>query len=418
METKIIYGNKYTLNMVNTDKFKTNRIQISFGNNLSNETISKRSLVPYLLKAVSKKYDTREKMSAYLENMYAAHFNVGVSKVGKTHFINFDLSVINDQYALNNEPLFEEALQFIKEVLFNPLFNQVVFDEEKRLLDEYFKGIYANKLKYAINEMHKVMFKDETYLITALGSEETLENIDLADCIKGYQEMINDDMITINVIGDFDFDEVEKSISESLKFKERTFNPILIDKSSKEINEVTEIINKVDVNQAKLVMGYRLDTYYHSDNYLGAIIFNNIFGGTSESMLFKEIRDNLGLVYFISSSYDPYKGVLFVLSGIDKKDYDTVLKAINTILNKIIEGDYSEELLDIIKKIQINGLIESLDSNVGVGSRINRDSLFKDKWNPEELIARLNQVTKEDVSSVAKSIVKDTIYLLRDDKDE
>jgi len=350
--------------------------------------------------------------------MYAAHFNVGVSKVGKTHFINFDLSVINDQYALNNESLFEEALQFIKEILFNPLFTEVVFDEEKRLLTEYFKGIYANKLKYAIKEMHKVMFKDETYLINALGSEETLENINLNNCIEGYKDMLKNDMITINVIGDIDFDEVEKSISDSLIFEERSFNPVLIDKSSKEIIKVNEIINKIDVKQAKLVMGYRLDAYYHTDNYLGAIIFNSLFGGSSESMLFKEIRDNLGLVYFISSSYDPYKGVLFILSGINKKDYETVLEAINTILNKIIEGDFPEELLEIVKKMQINGLIESLDSNVGVGSRINRDSLFKDKFNPKELITKLNQVSKEDVSRVAKSIKKDTIYLLRDDKDE
>ena len=87
MDTRIIYGNSYTLNMVKTDKFKTNRIQISFGNNLDEDTISKRSLIPYLLKAVSKKYNSREIMSAYLENMYAARFNAGVSKIAKSHFI-------------------------------------------------------------------------------------------------------------------------------------------------------------------------------------------------------------------------------------------------------------------------------------------------------------------------------------------
>ncbi|MCK5762439.1 MAG: hypothetical protein KAH16_06040, partial [Candidatus Izimaplasma sp.] len=137
METKIIYGNKYTLNMVKTSKFKTNRVQLSFGNDLSEETISKRTLVPYLLKAVSNKYNSREKMSAYLENMYAAHFNVGVSKIAKTHFITFDMSFINDLYTLDNELIFDEALSFFNEILFNPLFDKKLFLEEFRLMKEY-----------------------------------------------------------------------------------------------------------------------------------------------------------------------------------------------------------------------------------------------------------------------------------------
>ncbi|MCK5388303.1 MAG: insulinase family protein [Candidatus Izimaplasma sp.] len=418
METKTIYGNRYTLNMVKTEKFKTNRLQISFGNDLSELTISKRSLVPYLLKAISKKYNSREIMSAYLENMYAAHFNVGVSKIAKTHFINFDLSFINDQYTLNNELLFDKALEFLKEVLFNPLFKESIFSEEYRLMKEYFNGIYANKLKYAVREMNNVMFKDETYRLNALGEESLLNDVDLDSCLKTYENMIDNDTIIINVLGDIDFDIVEKSISEHFSFKERTYIPVLIDKSTKDFTKVTEIINKIDVNQAKLVIGYRIDAYYHTENYLGAIMFNTLFGGTGESLLFKEIRDNLGLVYFISSSYDPYKGVLFIVSGINKTDYSVVLETINNIIQKIIDQDYSDEFLNITKTMQINGYIESLDSNIGLAARVSRDSLFHDKFDIDEVISRINSVTKDDITRAAKSLRKDTIYLLRDDKDE
>ena len=418
METKTIYGNRYTLNMVKTEKFKTNRLQISFGNDLSELTISKRSLVPYLLKAISKKYNSREIMSAYLENMYAAHFNVGVSKIAKTHFINFNLSFINDQYTLNNELLFDKALEFLKEVLFNPLFKESIFSEEYRLMKEYFNGIYANKLKYAVREMNNVMFKDETYRLNALGEESLLNDVDLDSCLKTYENMIDNDTIIINVLGDIDFDIVEKSISEHFSFKERTYIPVLIDKSTKDFTKVTEIINKIDVNQAKLVIGYRIDAYYHTENYLGAIMFNTLFGGTGESLLFKEIRDNLGLVYFISSSYDPYKGVLFIVSGINKTDYSVVLETINNIIQKIIDQDYSDEFLNITKTMQINGYIESLDSNIGLAARVSRDSLFHDKFDIDEVISRINLVTKDDITRAAKSLRKDTIYLLRDDKDE
>lgn len=418
METKTLRNNKFTLNMVKTEKFKTVRIQLSFGNNLSSKNISNRSLIPYLLKAVSKKYDTRESMSAYLENMYAARLNAGVSKIAKSHFVNFDFSFINDQYTLENESLFTMALDFIKEILFNPYFNEVTFEEEKRLLREYFSGIYANKLKYAFKKMQNSMFKDEVYRINALGESETLEKASLKDCVTEYKSMLKNDLITINVVGDINFDLVEKEINEIFPFTSREFILELIDKDIKEFTKENVIIEKIDVKQAKLVIGYRLDVRYLDNNYYDAIIFNTLFGGSSEGLLFKEIREIQGLVYFINSSYDPYKGVMFITSGINSSDYDKVIEAIDTMLNKIINQDYSNDLIKTAKTIQINGLIESLDSNLGLASRINRDSLFNEEYNPEKLIEKLNLVTKDGVSEVAKKLRKDTFFLLRDDKDE
>ena len=418
METKIIYGENYTLNMVKTTKFKTNKVQISFKNDLKEETVSKRAILPYLLKAVSKKYHSREKMSAYLENMYAAHFNVSVSKIAKTHGINFDLSFINDQYTLDNEVLFDDALLFMKEVLFNPLFDKAIYIEELRLLKEYFSGIYSNKLKYAINSLNNIMFKDDVYRFSALGESELLEKITLDECLLEYENMLNNDLITITIVGDIDFDIVNAKIRKTFKFTNRKLNLTLIDKSSKPISKVNEIIEILDVKQAKLVIGYRLDAFYKTPDYLKAIIFNTLFGGSGESLLFKEIRDNLGLVYFINSSYDPYKGVLFIVSGIAKADYRKVLETIRNIIEKIINQDYSDEAFEISKTVQVNGVIESLDSISGLASRINRDSLFNNQFNPDELIEKIKMITKDDLSLIAKKMKQDTIFFLRDDNDE
>jgi len=110
-----------------------------------------------------------------------------------------------------------------------------------------------------------------------------------------------------------------------------------------------EIIEESDVNQSKLIIGYRTNTYYKDADYYPALIFNAIFGGTSESLLFNKIREEMGKVYFISTSYDPDKGVLFIYSGISSKDYEEVATAIDKILTDIINQDYSDKLLETIK---------------------------------------------------------------------
>ncbi|MBN2604954.1 MAG: hypothetical protein JXR62_03935, partial [Bacilli bacterium] len=133
MENRVLHNNKYHLNMVKTSKFKTTRMQISFAGDFREETVTKRSLLPYLLNSISEKYPTRESMSIYLEDMYAANFNVGVSKIGLTHFLSFDLSFINDDFTFENESLFERALLFLHEILFHPKFDQQILEEEIRL---------------------------------------------------------------------------------------------------------------------------------------------------------------------------------------------------------------------------------------------------------------------------------------------
>ena len=418
MNSKTIRNSNYTLNLITTKKFKTTRIHVTFANELNKDTVTKRSILPYLMHVVSKKHDSREKMSKYLENMYAANFNVGVSRIGKTHFISFELSIINDNYTFNNELLFNKSLNFLNEVIFNPYFNKQIFKEESRLLKEHYASIYSNKMKYAIKEMRNIMFKNEIYKIDPLGNEEDLNKIEFSELESVYNNMINNDLITISIIGDIDLFEVEELIENTFKFKSRSFVPTLLDTETKSFNKVANITKIIDVNQAKLVIGYRNNTHYLSENYYKMLVFNVLFGASSESMLFKEIREEKGLVYFINSSYDPYKGVVFISAGINAKDYDDVIKTIESIVNNIIEMNYNDDLLHTTKTIINNRLIESLDSNGGLISRLFRNSLFGIDFNIEFIKKEILKVTKRDISNMAKKLRLDTVYLLRGDKHE
>jgi len=416
MKIKHVKNDRYHLNMLQTSKFKTTRIQISFANDLHNETATKRALLPYLLKAVSKKYPTRQELISYLEDMYAANLSAGVKKIGLTQFLVFDMQMINDKYTLNNEDLFKEALNFLYEVIFNPLFLESVFQEEKRLLDEFYKSVYANKMRYSIKKMLDTMFKDDPYSTPTLGDEESLQKLSLQDMTEVHQNMLNNDQITINVVGDIDFEEIEKLISEKLTFKNRSKELSLIDYTNYSQKSLTELFESQDVNQGKLAIGYQFPVYYQTEDYYKAIVFNTLLGGGPESLLFKVIREELSLVYFIGSSYDYYKGFLSIYSGINQQDYEKTIIAIDEIVERIKRNDYSDKALLIAQKTITNSLIESLDSQSNLTARINNLSLFNKELDIAALIAKINKVTKEDISEIAQKLHKDTLFFLRNDE--
>jgi len=411
MESKILDINNISTTLVKVDKFKSTKIQIHFLGPM-NEKITSRSLLPYLMKSITKKYNTRIALQKELENMYNLKFNVGLSKVGKSHIITFDFSIIDNPYTLNNENLFEKTILFLKEVLYNPLFKESIFIEEKRLLEEYFDSIYTDKMKYASIKLNETMFENELYKFSSLGNESDIKNLTLSDCENEYLKMMATNKIYLNIIGNIDFDNVTAIIEDNLNFstQDKLVNVIddqEIDFSHKSVEETQELL------QSKLIIGYRNKTFINTKKYYPMIVFNSIFGASSESLLFSRIREDLGKVYFISSNYDPYKGVLFIYSGINKEDKDIVIKEIDKVLKNIINEKISDELINTHKELILTSLYSSLDSLGAISSRFFRALLLDKKVDVELIKKNILNVTKKDISEAAKTLIKDTTFFLR-----
>ncbi len=79
----------------------------------------------------------------------------------------------------------------------------------------------------------------------------------------------------------------------------------------------------MEITQGKLVMGYRANVdYADTDRYYALVVGSNVLGGGPHSKLFVNVREKESLCYYIFSSIEKYKSILFISSGIETKDYD------------------------------------------------------------------------------------------------
>lgn len=410
--------NQVDVNIVRTNKFKTIKMHVSFISNLDENTIATRALLPFVMKSASKKYPTKKSISMKLEDMYSADFNADVMKLSNAHIVSFDIGSIDSSYSLLNENLLEECFSFMSEIIYQPLFDSRLFGEEKRLHIEYIKGLYSNKMKYAIKEHRDIMFEGETYRLDPLGTEETITNVTLEDIKQAYQTMIQEDRLVVTIVGNVTEEDITPLIHTYLRPTKDAKLPVLKSTSHKQIQTVKTAEKVMDVKQAKLVIGYRLDVLFGEEDYYKALLFNLVFGGSSESMLFDEIRENSGLVYFINSTYSAYKGALFVYSGINQNDYQTVLDKVEDIIQKMQSGDIPVEILEMAKKTYINGLIQSTDSIYSLSSKMFHSYLFDYDLNIQKSIEEVSSITITDISKIASRLQKDTVFLLRGEQDE
>ncbi len=403
----------YRLNLGMTPVFKTVRIQLSFLGDLSADTVTARALVPYILKATCEKYPSRRALTTQLEQMYAASFGAGVKKIGLTQEIVFDLTILHNRYALGFDNLLQDAFELLSELLFRPRFSDVIFREEVRLLQEYFDSQYDNKMRYAIQSLYDNMYEDEPYRLQPLGQADDLASITLDDVKQAYHAMLAEDAIHINVVGDVDAAEIKDLIDTHLPFGARSKPITALDQSPKPKRANRLIAETQDVLQGKIALGFQLPVYYTTDDYYAAVVYNMLLGGGSESLLFKRIREELNLVYFIGSAYDQYKGSLMIYGGIDTAAYEEVQVEITTVMEAIATGDFDDAALAITKQVLINNLIESFDSQGAMIGRINHLSIFNKTFDTKALIARVEAIDKDDVAKIARLVQADTSFFLK-----
>ena len=177
-------------------------------------------------------------------------------------------------------------------------------------------------------------------------------------------------------------------------------------------HELLEVIEKQDITQSKLNLGYQIQCDFTSPQHYAFTVFNAIFGGFSQSRLFQVVREKHSLCYYISSSYDAFNGMMIVNAGIEQKDYQKTLDLIHQQLSDLQNGNVREEEMKIAKMMLTNALKKTNDeASSMIALAYNRDITHVHETS-EEYIEKLMNVTLGEIVDVAKKVKLDTIYFL------
>jgi predicted Zn-dependent peptidase len=124
------------------------------------------------------------------------------------------------------------------------------------------------------------------------------------------------------------------------------------------------------------------------------------------------VREKMSLCYYCQSSPDVSKGLLTIQSGIEVKNREIAEKAIFDQLEAVREGRFTEDEYNGALLSLINSYRELSDSSHGLESWYLGRLLENVSDEPDDVIARLRTVTRDEIVAVAKKVTTDTIYFL------
>lgn len=406
----------YTLHLIPTKKFKTITISLRLQSPLLKETTTIRTLLTFVLIAATKKYPSTKQLAAYLDENYGASLSTHVSTKGKSQIININTSFVNDKFLPTKENLLEKQLQLLNDLFYDPYIIQDAFDEvivqlKKKELKEKLQANKDDKFSYSLDKLFEYMGRDQVLGIPSTGYENEIQDITASQLYQYLLKCIREDVKHVYVVGDFQENVVE-IFQENLQFPQNQQNYLSSYTFESPRAEVLEVIEKQDITQSKLNLGYTIDCDFTSKNHYAFTVFNALFGGFSQSRLFQVVREQNSLCYYISSSYDAFNGVMLVNAGIEAQDYQKTLNLIEQQLSDLKNGHIQDEEMAIAKMMLKNALKKTNDeASSMIALAYNRDITGIHETN-EEYIEKLMNVTLEEIVQVAQNVKLDTIYFL------
>ncbi len=395
------------------DKFKTFSVSFHFFTELTKETVTKNALFPFLLKLGSKNYPDMLSVNRKLQELYGGVFECRVAKRGDMHALSFVFEFLDPHFS-DKEQL-SNCLMFMKEMLMSPLvenggFSEAFVKREKENLTDYINGIINDKREYVSLRLTEEMFRDEAYALYEYGSVEDLASVSARDLYESYQEILNNAPLAVFISGGVDEEAFFTTFSDLFAKQRKPLPKNAI--YGKHLSTPHKVEENQDLVQGKFALGFETGVEPSHEDYYALNILNSVFGSGPHSKLFMNVREKMSLCYYVYSRLNRMKGTMFVGIGTDKENFGKAYDAILAQLDACKNGDITDEEIEFSKKFIIGILKQTGDNQHNLADFYMTGILAGRPLSPEEYIARIEALTKEDVVRVAQKITLQTEYYL------
>ena len=175
------------------------------------------------------------------------------------------------------------------------------------------------------------------------------------------------------------------------------------------IAQPATLIRQKDSEQAYVILGSR-GLSARDDRRYALSVLDTLLGGGMSSRLFQEIREKRGLVYTVYSFQAAYReaGLFGVYAGTSPENVQPCIDVIAEELAKLRDVCVGEAELQLAKEHIKGSLQLSLESSSSRMIRLGRNEFVLGRqMPPEELEVRVDEVTSEQITEVAREMFKE-----------
>lgn len=407
----------YKLHVINTKKFKTITISICFRREVKEEEFGFRNILKEVLLNSNNNYKEEIELIKETESLYDLKLFSSSSRIGNYTNLAIKTRFLNEKYT--EKGMNEESIKFLLDIIFNPNVSNGSFKEEvvevaKNKLLKQKESIKDDKVKYSILNLLS-HFKEMPYSYDPYGKKEDIEKINGKNLYEYYEDIIKNDIVDIFVVGDVDTKKLKEIFKDNVKlntFHKREDN--LIVKELTPVKRIKKYVLTEETNQAQLILLFNINNITDFERKYVLLVYNEMLGGSSNSILFDTVREKNSYAYYINSCAKLYDNLFIIFSGIENGSEDEVLKLIRKTIDNVSKGKIEKDDIEEAKRNIISGIIASMDSPIGIINTCFARELV-DSDDAETRIEKIKQVKENDIVELSKKIKLNSVLTLKGD---
>jgi len=326
----------------------------------------------------------------------AQHFD----RYGAHLEINPGMDVVSISLYMLNKNL-EVSLELLLELLTDSVFPLKELDQLKSIYLQNMK-VNREKTSYLASTLIRKNIFGETHSYGRELEDEAVEKIQQSQLVDHHKEYFG--AATILVSGNVS-QQHQKVIKDMLGvFLLNPLTSVEQETLLAEAETAREIVRKEGSVQSTIRIGKSFIGRSHPD-YADVQFLNHILGGYFGSRLMKNIREEKGLSYGISSSLHTMKMGNYLVIGADvnRENLDVTFEEIHKELRRLREAKVGADELETARNHFIGSMQLEITTSFAHADKIKNILLFGLPQNfYQELIARVDKVTEDDLLRVAE----------------
>jgi len=301
----------------------------------------------------------------------------------------------------------DESLEYFKEVLLYPSFEEKECEKAKPELFSLLLKQQDQPISLAVNEFLKILFPDHPYGLNSAGSLEFYQKFACEDLKTIYKKFVRPERGVLVITGNFELNSVKEKIKNLFKdWKSETQETILEEPEPIFPKNLFTRVEK-ETFQTQILLGFQTPGL-NAKEKVALEILNSALSGQN-GRLFKILRDEKSLAYSVTSFliFYPKKSAFVLYIGCSPEKEKSAITGFWEILEEIKTHGLLPEEIERAKNRLIGSLKLELQSNLSISEEMAINEVLGLGWNYSFLYENLvKSVTDEDIKNLIESFLK------------
>lgn len=385
--------------IVKNKGFSTIDFEFIFHHKYDKKYLFYLNMIRQFILTTSFDYKTEKEYKDMYSKLMIINFKMNHYIYNENLFIKFNVTLADPKVVSDYD--FEAAFKFFVDAIFRPNaidgeFDNDCFEREKEFLKNDIlssnKNIYTETYQRFLNIVDdNGILKDNIY-----NNMYLVDNSNPKEMYDVYKELVLDNRPVIIVYGDVD-ESINTLIKKYYPYKNdniefiKDYHHYLVP-----FKNTKEVIEDSKYNQSVLYVAYKVKNMTNKDGFYLSVV-NNILGKGVESLIFKKLRLEEGLVYSASNWCSNVSGILVIEAYINNESKDRVIEVLNDSLRVLKDENFLME--------RINRIID----NIYYSSIREKDNKYKKM---SDFVAKKTEISYTSAELLSKYKKIDIAYLI------